>query len=304
MTESSSFRRVRFALRQGEMAGIAFGDESRAPEIVFLHATGFNARTYAQLLAPLGERFHVLALDLRGHGLTHLPTRRLGYDSWNRHRDDVIELADKHLPAAAVFAGHSLGGAVSLLVAGKRPDLARGLALLDPVILPAPMARMMALPFAPLLAQRAFPIARMAARRREHFDSLEAAQAALTGRGIFKSFSPEMLADYVGDGFMEAPDGGVRLRCSPKWEAATFAAQRHNALGAFSRVRGPIVILRAETGSTCSPAAVRKIIARRPDVRIATVEGSTHGLPMERGDRCRAAIETVATRGVGSRTEV
>jgi pimeloyl-ACP methyl ester carboxylesterase len=72
VTEASeTFRRVSFEVPGGRMAGIAFGAETATPDIVFIHATGFNARTYRTLLEPLGERFHVLALDMRGHGLTN-----------------------------------------------------------------------------------------------------------------------------------------------------------------------------------------------------------------------------------------
>ena len=83
-----SFRRVGFEIPGGRMAGIAFGAEKATPDIVFLHATGFNARTYRSLLESLGEKFYVIALDARGHGLSTLPARMWGYTSWRRHRDD------------------------------------------------------------------------------------------------------------------------------------------------------------------------------------------------------------------------
>ena len=60
--QSESFRRLSFDVRSGSMAGIAFGVETPNPDIVFIHATGFNARAYRAMLAPLGERFHVWAI--------------------------------------------------------------------------------------------------------------------------------------------------------------------------------------------------------------------------------------------------
>ncbi|HUM69725.1 MAG TPA: alpha/beta fold hydrolase, partial [Chloroflexota bacterium] len=95
------------------MAGIAFGAETATPDIVFIHATGFNARTYRTLLAPLGERFHVLALDMRGHGLTNLPHKLFSYTSWKRHRDDLIAVLE-HFTAPVTLAGHSMGATISL----------------------------------------------------------------------------------------------------------------------------------------------------------------------------------------------
>lgn len=287
------FRRVAFDLPDGRMAGIAFGDASREPDILFLHATGFNARTYRALLAPLGGRFHVVAVDLRGHGRTELPPRRFGYTSWRRHRDDVIKLLDMHFSKKVTLAGHSMGATVSLAIGGRRPDLADGLALIEPVVLPGAVYAFAELPGGPLMAQTFMPLARKARKRRAHFASREEAATLLAQRGVFRTFPAESLSDYVGDGFVEQGEG-VRLACTPAYEAATFAAQRYDPWPAIQRAPGPIVLLRAEHGSSMSSAAAARFAALRPDARIAVVEGASHMLPIERPDRARAAIETAA----------
>jgi pimeloyl-ACP methyl ester carboxylesterase len=280
------------------MAGIAWGDETRPPDIVFLHATGFNAMTYRSVLAPLGERYHVLALDARGHGRSELPPRRFGYTSWNTHRDDLIELIETHLGAAVTLAGHSMGATVCLLAAARRPGLARGLALIEPVVLPPARYQTLSLPFAPFLMRYTLPLARSAAKRRTRFASREAAFKALKGRGIFKTIPDETLRAYLEDGLVEE-DGGVRLACSPTYEAATFAAQRQDPWSALTRAPRPIVVLCAQRHSTCPPAIAERIQDLRPDARIATIGGATHALPMERPDRARAAIETAAMMATG-----
>lgn len=288
-----TFRRVSFELKDGRVAGIAFGAEKPTPDILFLHATGFNARSYRAMLEPLGERYAVLALDLRGHGLTALPAPIFGYAAWTRHSDDVLAVIDQNFTRPVTLAGHSMGATVSALVAGKRPDLINGLALIDPVILPGAAQAFFRLPGAPLYQRFASSIAKGAARRRANFPDKAAALAALTGRGIFKTFPPEMIADYVADGFVDDPKrGGVTLACRPVYEAATFSAHRHDALGALKRFQGPLVLLRAEHRSTMPPAAVKRIAAMRPDARIAMIESAGHMIPMERPDRVRSAIET------------
>jgi pimeloyl-ACP methyl ester carboxylesterase len=289
----TEFRRVTYEVPGGRMAGIAFGHATPNPDIVFLHATGFNARTYRALLQPLGDKFHVLALDARGHGLTQLPDGVFGYTSWRRHRDDLIAVLE-HFTAPVTLAGHSMGATVSLLVAGKRTDLAAGLALIDPVILPNAMYAMFELPFAPFVQRYTMPMARAAANRRARFDSREAALAAFTGRGVFKAFPPEVIADYVADGLVEDGKGRFRLACRPLFEAATYCAQRHDPWSALRKVTDPLVLLRAQRNSTIAEASVHRLAAIKPDARVATVEGAGHMLPMERPDRVRAAIETAA----------
>ena len=283
------------------MAGIAFGREAANPDIVFLHATGFNALTYRTLLSPLGDHHHVWALDARGHGLTTLPAGTFGYSSWRRHRDDLIALLEKHCSAPVTLAGHSMGATVSLLVAGKRPDLAASLALIEPVILPAAGYAFAELPLGPWLQRMTNPLARAAAARRERFEDRDIAVRAFTGRGVFKSFPPEVIADYVTDGLREDPRGGLKLSCPPRFEAATYCAQRHDPWTALRGVSCPLVLLRAEQGSTISSAAMHRVAALKADARVATMEGATHMLPMERPDRVRSAIESAVLMAHGGR---
>lgn len=291
---AEDFRRVTFDVPGGSMAGISFGDSSRPADIVFLHATGLNARAYRALLSPLGDRYHLVAIDARGHGRTTLPAGRLNYDSWRRHRDDLIVLLERHFTKSVDLAGHSLGGTVALLTAAKRPDLVTGLTLIDPVIRPPAIYAAFGMPGAIALSRAFLPIAAKASERRRRFPNREAALKAFTGRGFFRTFPPEMLADYVADGFVDTPNGDVKLACSPSYECATFAAQRNAPWSALRRVHCPIVMLRAEEYSTTPYAAAQLFAQTKPEARIATVENSTHALPFERPDRVRAAIEAAA----------
>lgn len=291
---ATEFRRLSLDIAGGSVAGIALGLEKASPDIVFMHATGFNALTYRSMLAPLGERFSVWALDARGHGRTTLPAGTFGYTSWRKHSDDLIAVLEKHCSAPVTLAGHSMGGIVSLLTAARRNDLVSGLALIDPVILPASAYAFSELPLGPSLMRFTQPLARGAAARRDEFPSREVAVRGFTGRGVFKNFPPEVVADYVEDGLIENGSGGFKLACRPTYEAQTYCAQRHDPWGALRRLTDPLVLLRAEHGSTVSEAAMHRIAAIKADARVATVEGASHMIPMERPDRVRAAIESAA----------
>jgi len=294
---SEDFRRLSFDLPRGRMAGIGLGPDA-PPDIVFLHATGFNARTYRAMLAPLGERFSVWALDARGHGRTQLPAKLWGYTSWHRHRDDLIALLEAHTSRPVTLAGHSMGATVSLLTAARRPDLVAGLALLEPVIMSAAMYAAFELPFGPTVMRHTIALPRGALRRRARFASREEALEGFVGRGVFKSFPRDVIGDYVADGVVEdEKHGGFKLACTPRFEAATFCAHRHDPWAALRRVSQPLVLLRAEHRSTLSPAAAHRVAALKPEARIALVDGASHMLPIERPDRARAAIEAAALMG-------
>jgi len=194
-----------------------------------------------------------------------------------------------------------MGAVVSLLTAARRPDLVSGLALLEPVILPDAVYVALRAPLVPLLQRHVMPLAKGALARRSKFPSREAAIEAFTGRGVFKSFAPQMIADFVADGLKENGAGGFTLSCAPRYEAATYCAQRNDPWKALRAVTDPIVLLRAERHSTMSDAAMRRFAELKPQARVAIVEGAGHMLPMERPDRARAAIESAVLMGRAGR---
>lgn len=278
-----------FALRDGQMAGLRFGaGEGADPSLIFLHATGFNARTYRIVLEPMCMQGDVLAVDLRGHGRSALPALTRGYSSWNGHARDVVELLDQHISGPIVLAGHSMGAVVALLAAAQRPQRVRALCLIEPVILPPWFYRLAKVP-GTSFARRNWGPMRNVAKRRAFFASVEEAERRLTGRGVFASFPAEALRDYLADGLR--PFGtGLRLSCEPNYEAATFAAQAHAPFAALNTYRGPIHVLRAQRGSTFLDVSVSIVAVRRPDISIKTVAGTSHMLPLEQPSIARAAL--------------
>ena len=133
-------RRLSIPLADGDMAGLAWGDPGRPPDVLFVHANGFNARTYASILRALGDQLHVLAVDLRGHGRSTLPAPPSWRRTWADFRDDLALLLDRLEAPPLVVAGHSMGGTTGLLAAARRPGRVKRLVLFDPVIVPRPAA--------------------------------------------------------------------------------------------------------------------------------------------------------------------
>lgn len=280
-TEEPRARRIDLPSRGGAMAALDFGPPGRPVDIVFSHANGFNARTYRSILAPLAARLRILALDLRGHGASTLPADPDHREGWSEFRDDLLALLDATAAGPVVLAGHSMGATTSLLAAAAEPSRARALALFEPVLFDQ----------APGGEARPNPLAEGAARRRAAFPDKASALAAYTGRGAFKSWAPEQLADYVEAGFHDAGDGLVTLTCAPAWEASNFRIHRYDPWAAFAATRCPIRMLRAASDSTARIEDHAAELAADPRIRIETVPGTTHFLPMERPDLVRAVLE-------------
>ena len=280
------------------MAGLDWGDPSRPVQALWLHANGFNARTYAGLLAPLGAEARVVALDLRGHGATSLPAEAHRLTSWRVFADDAAAVVEVLGLEDVVLAGHSMGATSALLAAaGPLAGRVRALVLAEPVILPATRALLARGPWGPAFLRRTVPWAKAAARRRDRFPDRAAAFAALKGRGVFRAWSDAALGDYLAEGVADA-GGEVELACAPAWEAAAYAAQRHDARGALRRLRVPLAILKAEHGSTCHLQTGDPLLARtgRP-ASLEVVAGTGHFLPLERPERVRAALRAAMADG-------
>jgi pimeloyl-ACP methyl ester carboxylesterase len=278
-------RRQPLPSRGGEMAYLDFGPDDRPVDLVFSHANGFNARTYRTLLAPLASDLRILAIDLRGHGETALPADPEAHGGWNMFRDDLLAFLDTVVDGPVALAGHSMGGTSSLLAAAHSPDRVRALGLLDPVIFDSAIGSR---------GTDASPLYLGARRRRAEFPSKEAAYEAYLGRGAFRSWAPEQLADYVEAGFRPTGDGQVTLACAPFWEAASYATHNYDPFRAFRDSRCPVRILRAEADSTCHLEGHEAELTATGRIAVETVPGTSHFLPMERPDLARDLLAATA----------
>jgi len=272
----------------GEVAFYDYGPEDRQPDVVFLHANGFNALAYRTILSPLSASLRILTPDQRGHGATWLATDRLR-TSWLDLKDDLLAFLDAMSIERVVLAGHSMGGTASLLAAAEAPERVRALALFDPVIRPPGPS------IVSPEAMRASPMIAGAIKRRRSFLSKAAAIESYRGRGAFRTWTEAQLADYVAAGFHDAP-GGVELACTPEWEVSNYVNQDHDSWAAFADSRCPIRILRAAENSPGRIDGNLDQLTATGRIRIDTVPGTTHFLPMERPDLVRAALlEAVET---------
>ncbi len=292
-------RRFHVEVDGGKLSGIAFGDPVRPADAVFLHANGFNAMTYQSILAPLGHRAHVAAVDLRGHGRSTAPAIPSKHRGWNIYRDDIIKALEQLSPNGTVLAGHSMGATTALLVAAKRPDLVTGLVLVDPVLLPPATYRWSHFPGVPGIMKSTSAMAKGAKKRRREFPSMEEALKSFIGRGAFKTWRAPFLEDYLTDGLVQDNENeAFHLSCEPAWEAANFGGQRHRPWGAVKKLKCPVILIRAEKNSTCGASSSARILRAKPLTVLLEPTGTSHFIPMERPYVVRDAISEFLARYV------
>jgi pimeloyl-ACP methyl ester carboxylesterase len=111
------------------LSGLAWGEPDAQP-LLMLHGWLDNAASFARLAPRLADRFHVIALDLPGHGHSeHLPEGTV-YQHVDYVRAVLAAAEALALPRFHLL-GHSLGAGVATLVAVAAPERVRGLALIE-----------------------------------------------------------------------------------------------------------------------------------------------------------------------------
>ncbi len=101
------------------------GDED-APVIIFVHGAGGSAATWFMQLKGLSNDFHIIALELNGHGKS---PDRLDDDTIESYLTDINGIVKQY--EKPVLAGHSMGGALSQLYALRHPEKISGIILIS-----------------------------------------------------------------------------------------------------------------------------------------------------------------------------
>jgi pimeloyl-ACP methyl ester carboxylesterase len=216
------------------------------------HATGFLGRVYDPMAAALKERHHVWALDFRGHGDTPRPDN--GRFDWGGMSDDLEAVIDALTDEPIAVFGHSMGGAVAMLVEERRPGTLRCAYLYEPIIVPS-------------IAAEGFSggdnnmMATNARKRRATFPSKADALLRYASRPPLDILQASALYAYVEHGFREEADGTARLKCLPDDEAATFAATGKATVDLVAKVQTPTTVAVGQDEGSWSPSMFGPAIA-------------------------------------------
>ena len=103
--------------------------EDGAPPILLLHGANQSSHAWDLVSLHLADRYHVYALDQRGHGDSEW-VRDQDYSREAMVEDALAFIHQQHI-VDPIIIGHSMGGGVTLSLALKEPQLARALVFVD-----------------------------------------------------------------------------------------------------------------------------------------------------------------------------
>lgn len=102
---------------------------SSGPPMLLLHGGGDRWQDFLPIIPSLVMRWHLFALDLRGHGLSG---RLAGHYRPEHYVADISAFLENQFSQRVVLFGHSLGGWIALKVAAQESEQVRALILGDP----------------------------------------------------------------------------------------------------------------------------------------------------------------------------
>jgi pimeloyl-ACP methyl ester carboxylesterase len=264
--------------------------------IVFSHANGFGAGTYRTIFAAWREAgFEVLAIDKYGHDPRYPVT-----SNWPHLRDQLIHFIEREVEGPAYLVGHSLGGYLSLLAAARRPDLAAGLVMLDSPVISGWKARAVQMAKAAGMTGHFSP-GKVSKRRRQQWESADAAHAHFASKKAFARWEPGVLRDYIDSG-TEAHGTLRRLAFDREVETSIYNTLPHHMSRMLRAhpLRCEMAFVRGDDSEEIRQVGMRAT-ERLAQGRIVTIEGS-HLFPFERPkETAEAVVKLIDSMGVGAK---
>ena len=260
------------------------GQHAAQPTIVFAHANGFPAGTYRRLFDHWREAgWRVLALPKIGHDARYPVT-----NNWLHLRDQLLHFIETEGATDAFLVGHSLGGYLSVLAAARRPDLVRGIVLLDSPLLPSWMARTLQFAKATGIGERFSP-GHVSKRRREFWPNLAAARTHFASKAAFARWADGVLDDYLACG-LEVGALGQQLSFARAVETSIYNTLPHHLARLLRRhpLRCPAAFVGGKESEELRRVGLREV-KRLTHSRVTLLDG-THLFPLEQPQATASAV--------------
>jgi pimeloyl-ACP methyl ester carboxylesterase len=229
--------------------------------VLLLHGLAGHAEEWAETASWLTARCRVIALDARGHGHSDRFPGDVSSDALVADAAFMVEALG--LPPVIVV-GQSFGGLTAVSLAARRPDLVRGLVIVEAS--PAGEDDDVEEAAHDLgTALREWPVP---------FPSRREAEAFFAAR-----FGGRLAAEAWASGLEQREDGwwprfDVRViiqmlrQASPNWDE-------------WERIRCPTMVVRAGRGFV-DPAVAEAMIARLPTAKLTELPDAAHDLHLDR----------------------
>ena len=284
--------------RYVELNGVNFHyldwGNNHLPHLILLHGGSLTAHTWDMAALMLRDRYHVVALDQRGHGDTGwTPDNQLDRDNGDLMAEDTKAFIDFLGYDHYALCGMSMGGMNALRFAANNPPGLDALVIVDI----APVTQM-----AGLAEMEAFRQDTETMSRFEDF--LERAV----------HFNPQRKPDHlkysllhslkpVEDGWTWKQDHRRRMVPEGMTEEQRKAAGEQRSAARWESVKAiktQTLLLRGSISKILSEEAANDMAAAMTDCTHVVIEGAGHSVQGDQPAACAAAIDAYLTQRLSS----
>ncbi len=261
---------TQFALRLDDVTLACYDFGGLGSPLLLIHGLAGAAHEWRALAKLLTASHRVFAFDQRGHGFSAKTPGKYSRDAYVR---DAIRIIERLLSLGPlVLVGQSMGGLNATLVAARRPELVRGL-----VIIEAAPAR------CPTIAQE---IRDLLDKWPSHFRTREEALTFFGGDSRYARAWVEGLEE--SDGFR------ARFRKEDMVESIADLAV-HDYWDDWDRIACPTLVVVGTRGSTGS-GVLDEMTRRKPWIHLERVENAGHDVHLDQPEAVGKAVQRFVSR--------
>lgn len=235
------------------------------PTLVLVHGIRLHAHVWNHFARAFRDRYHVLAVDQRGHGNSSWSPQ--GHYHLHDYYEDLKAVLEARGVGQSILVGHSLGARVCMLYAHLLPAKVERLVLVDMGAgLPAGAAS------ADFSRVTETPPPK-------DFGSPEEAAAYLGG--ILKLAPKEMIEESARHGLTRKADGRYTWKYDPGLGGRPQprpGTREWDLWEVVAAIRCPTLLLHGELSRVVTPEIAQRMAQLMPDCRVVRIDHAGHAL--------------------------
>jgi len=232
------------------------------PVMLCVHGGAAHAHWFDFVAGAYAEDYHVLSIDLRGHGESEWasPPSYL-YGDYAADLDAVVRQLDLR---DFVLVGHSMGGIVSLLYAATYPGRVEKLVIVDSMLHLPP--------------ERIAKLRDVGSKPGSNYASQEELVARYRLRPGHSVAAPEVVRHIATHSGKQLDDGTWKL----KFDRAVYATREdHDGRPCWSRITIPALLMRGSHSERITPEVYADARSRCPQLELAEAPDTYHHVMLD-----------------------
>ena len=241
-----------------------YTDQGQGEPVVLIHGLGSSSQDWEHQSAALLERYRVVSIDMRGHGLSDKPR---GAYSIKGFADDVASLLEALSLQRPHIIGISMGGMIAFQLATDHPEVPASLTIINS----SPEVRPKRLKEYLMVAQRLI--------------LAHALPLSVTARGLARVLFPKPEQQELRATFEQRWCENDR----PAYLASLRAIIGWSVVDRLDRICCPVLVISGDN-DYMPVERKREYVCRLGDARLEVIPDSCHATPVDQPEQCNRLI--------------